>query len=113
MKILSTQFRNIAKLALKTSESVSERIFWANFGVSSFLVSKLWDLLQPIHELYVKYRPQYLLWALLFLKQYSSDDVSSNTVGISVKTFHQWVWFTIDEISSRANQVVSKKYLNH
>ena len=118
MKISSTQFRNIAKLALNKSESVSERVFKANFGISSFLASKLWDLLQPIHELHNKYRPRYLLWTLLFLKQYNSDDVSSNVVGVSVKTFRQWVWLTIDGISSRANQVVSKiqknkKNLNH
>ena len=106
---MSIQFRNITKLALNTSESVSEHVSRANFGVSSFLALKLWDLLQPIHDLHVKYRPQYLLWTLLFLKQYSSDDVSLNTVGVPVKTFCQWVWPIIDEISSRANQVVSKK----
>ena len=108
MKIASTQDRNIAKLAVNTSESVSERVFRANFGVSSFLTSKLLDLLQPIHELHIKYRPRYLLWTLLFLKQYSSDDVSLNIVNVSVKTFRQWVWLTIDAISSKANQVVSK-----
>ena len=73
------------------------------------MASKLWDLLQPIHELHVKYRPRYLLWTLLFLKQYSTDDVSSNIVGVSSKTYRQWVWLTIDAISSKANQVVSKK----
>ena len=109
MKILSTQFRKIAKLVLNTSKSVSERVFRANFGVSSFFAWKLWDLMQPIHELHVKYRPRYLLWILLFLKQYSSDYVSSNIDGVSVKRFRQCVWLTIDTISYKANQVVIKK----
>ena len=61
MKILLTKFRNIAKLALNTSESVTERFFRAIFRVNSFLTLENWDLMLPIHKLHVKYRPQYLL----------------------------------------------------
>ena len=55
-----------------------EHIFRANFGVSSFLKSKLWDLFQPIYELHIKYWPQYLFWTLLFLKHYNTDNETSN-----------------------------------
>ena len=80
---MPTQIRNIAKLSLNTSESVKE---YAN---SQFAC-----------------RP---LCTLLFLMQYSSDNVSSSILGILAETFRQWVWLTIDEISSKANQAASKK----
>ena len=44
--------------------------------------------------------PQYLLWNLLFLKQYSSNNVSSNIVGISVKKNLLTTWLTLLEILS-------------
>ena len=41
MKILSTQFINIAKLALNTFEFVSELVLRANYGVSFFCIEAL------------------------------------------------------------------------
>ena len=107
MKISSTQFRSIAKLATNSNNIMPERIYRASFGISSFLTSKLWDLMQPIHELHTKYKPRYLLWTLLFLKQYNSDDVNANIAGVSPKTFRLWVWITIDAIANKTDQVVS------
>ena len=37
-------------------------------------------------------RPFHLLWALMFLKLYSSEDTMSRIVGTTAKTFRQRVW---------------------
>ena len=111
MKISSTQFKNIAKRTLNCNGYSVERRHCAFFGVSSFLTSKLCDLIEPICDLHSKYWPKYLLWMRMFLKQYNTEDVLAATVGITTKPLRFWVWLTVDGIANKSNKVVSNK--NH
>eukprot|EP00732_Lithocolla_globosa_P000696 Lithocolla_globosa_v1_NODE_257_length_4779_cov_60.829103.p7 type:complete len:110 gc:universal NODE_257_length_4779_cov_60.829103:341-670(+) len=74
--------------------SFSERIFRANFGVSTSTCQYLWALLVYHYDEYLS--PQHLLWALCFLKCY--DTVASMHLkfpNCSEKTYRVWVWRTL------------------
>ena len=86
MKISSTKFKNIAKQTLICNDYSVERNYRDSFGVSSFFTSKLWDLIEPICDLHSKYRPKYLLWTLMCLKQYNTENVLAAFVGVTAKT---------------------------
>ena len=70
------------------------RIFKAHFGVSPFIASCLWNRMEDERTLpsVQEARPFHLLWALMFLKLYSSEDTMSRIVGTTAKTFRQRVW---------------------
>ena len=46
------------------------------------------------------FQPKHLLWTLLFLKGYSTENIHAQMAGCSAKTFRKWVWFTIDKLSN-------------
>jgi hypothetical protein len=76
------------------------RLFKAHFGVSPFIASCLWNRMEdertlPLQEA----RPTHLLWALMFLKLYSSEDTLSRIVNASAKTFRQRVWQMLEALN--------------
>ena len=76
---------------------VGERRFKALFGVDTETCAVLWDeLLSTMPD---DSRPIHLLWCLLFIKVYGTEDVKSVITGAHPKTFRKWVWSFFDAIS--------------
>jgi hypothetical protein len=76
------------------------------FGVSPTICSIIWELLNEIHPQGAQ--PEHLLYALLFLKNYGTEEINSSVAGVSAKTFRKWCWqyinliaFHLDLVSGR------------
>lgn len=67
------------------------------FGVSSLVSYSIWEAIYP--RLSDSSKPEHLLWALLFLKNYSSERTHSILAGCDPKTFRKWSWEFVSHIS--------------
>ena len=87
------------------------RRFKAHFGVSPYIICCLWNRLVEDEGAPLRYTghvansPRHLLWALLFLKLYSSESVLARICGTTEKTFRQRVWLMLISISNMRNVV--------
>jgi hypothetical protein len=89
--------------------------FRAFFGAPSLTIAdvwnRIWERLGPDEKDQVckKGTPQcqYLLYALLFLKLYASEEVHCSIVGWpSVKTFRKWSWYFIEKMSDLKDDII-------
>ena len=84
----------MASLAITVSITTKERRFRACFGTTAHICSQLWSLCS--HLLIAEgAMPVHLLWALLFLKQYNTEEVNASMAGCDEKTFRHWCWLVI------------------
>ena len=92
------------------------RKFRSIFGASSGVVADIWnriveknagDFDQPGAE------PKHLLWALVFLKCYSTEEIHCALVGWpSTNTFRKWSWYFVKKIKDLKYDVIklSKRF---
>lgn len=84
------------------------RHFRAHFGIAPSTCALLWKAVSHNHYILPpKGQPEHLLWALLYLKLYDSDEVLADLVGVDVKTFCKWSWSFVLAIAKLKPQVVS------
>ena len=83
------------------------RRYKASFGVTPEITQVLWESLEGI-EMKEKPMIKHLLWALLFLKVYSSEEVLSSMAETTEKTYRKWVWIILDKLNELADKQVSK-----
>jgi len=77
------------------------RMFKAHFGVSPFIATCLWNHMVDERTLPVmEARPTHLLWALMFIKLYSTEAAMSRICGTTAKTFRQRVWDMLRSIAT-------------
>ena len=80
--------------------------FRSCFGASSEIVADLWNRIETsIDEAGAE--PKHLLWALVFMKVYSTEDIHCSIVGWpSVRTFRKWSWYFIRKIADLKEDVI-------
>jgi len=88
------------------SDAVRLRRFRAHFGASPEVVTALWNRLDILDRVPAGGGPQHLLWCLLFMKVYSTEEVLASIVGTSEKTFRKWVWLFVYAVSSLAPDLI-------
>jgi len=83
--------------------------FKDHFGVEPASCVSLWILLQKSGYLFWVRNPhmEHLLWALLFLNEYSDEASHADSVGCDVKAFQKWAWFYLKGIAGLAKYLVS------
>lgn len=69
------------------------RRFKSYFGVSPEVCSISWNMLE--NEIPYGGEPKHLLWALMLLKQYNTENCNAANVGVDEKTFRKWSWIFI------------------
>lgn len=95
-------FLRLGNSLTKQSESgsllVANRKFKAFFGITPEVCQICWNNIEgnrpPGSKLI------HLLWALLFLKVYKTEEVHAALTGVDMKTFRKWSWIFIDLISN-------------
>lgn len=92
-----------SKSSNKRSASVALRRFKALFGVTPVVCSIIWEKIRA--SIPKGGEPKHLLWALLFLKQYSDEHARRSTVGADEKTMRKWTWKFV-ELLSQMNVVL-------
>ena len=89
--------------------------FLSFFGVSAFVCTLLWRMFEIDEAHYAEdagAEPCHLLWALLFLKVYSTSNTLCKLVGqdgqsVDPKTFRKWSWLFVRKIACLHVDVVS------
>lgn len=81
---------------INNPSTTERRRFQQNYGISPFMCTILWSKLSP--TLHKNCRPKHMLYALRFLKTYSTEDVSAVAEGCDEKTFRKWVWYFVTAI---------------
>lgn len=76
------------------------------FGAPLSVITELWGRLVPLVALPGAH-PKHLLWALVFLKVYSTTAVHCRLVGwVDEKTFRKWSWYFLSLIASLKDDVI-------
>lgn len=84
--------------AIAGSKQFNTLQFRSHFGVAPIHCEKIWSLIciqNKSHDL----QPKYLLWSLIFLKIYSTEEVHCRMAQVTRKTFRFWSWRTIKIIA--------------
>jgi len=83
-----------------------DKRFKACFGASSTIVAELWNRIQA-RGIDSAARPKHLLWALVHLKVYSTEEIHCSIVGWpSTKTFAKWAWYFVELIAELRDDVI-------
>lgn len=94
---------SIAGKRLNPSSNEDMALFRSLFGVSPRVCLNLWH--QHIN-LPPKAKPKHLLWALLYLKVYGTEQALSGMVHVTRKTYRKWVRIMVGAIAAAAPYVV-------
>ena len=71
------------------------------FRTSPSICVKIWEKIDPYNAIeYGRVEFKHLLWALMFMKIYSSENILASLAGCDEKTFRKWVWIFIHEIAN-------------
>ena len=81
------------------------RSYLSHFGVDPKVTAKIWDMIKP--DLPPRTKCHHLLWALMLLKVYNTENILSSWVGVSDNTFRKHAWSIIKIISKQKKKVVS------
>ena len=114
MKVSEREFESYARRMLQLSERRGQvcseehhRIFRGLFGCPFKVVSKLWNMLDPIGKMSNRCKPIHLLWTLVFLKVYKSEAVHCRIVGCKSRdTYRNWVDRFTETIADLAEDVI-------
>ena len=82
-----------------TGNTVRPRVFLSLFGVTSNVVSQLWNLLENQLSRPKGFTPTHLLWTMCFLKVYGREETLCTLFGCDMKTMRKWVWIGLTSIS--------------
>jgi len=94
------------------SEKVFHRKFLAFFGMTPFICTLLWAMLEPLAKMPTGAEPDHLLWSLLFMKVCGTEGINCALVGNpDEKTFRKWAWIFVEAIADLQHQVVSAQLL--
>ena len=75
-----------------------ERRFNSLFGVSPIVCCRVWQAC--VRRLPSGAEPVHLLWALLFLKTYATEDVLCAIAHVDRKTYRKYTWKVVTELSN-------------
>ena len=86
----------------KTSSADVQRLtdharFRSHFGVSCETTARLWSAIKP--SLPSEARPKHLLWGLLKLKCYTTDEVCASLCRTTRATYQKWMWVIVRALS--------------
>jgi len=104
--VLHDALLSAAETILEVSR-ISKRTFKANFGVSLGVVALAWEhtLQMSTEEDFVQ--PKHMLWTIMFLKQYSSEDVMAGQCDTIPKTFRKHLRLTMNKLNACYQFLVS------
>lgn len=77
------------------SRIVGTRRFKAFFGATPLVCVIIWRLLDRGNHHPRGGCPYYMLCALLFLKQYNTEEVNRGLTGLDEKTIRKWQWIYV------------------
>ena len=86
---------------------MSIRRYKAHFGIVPGVCADIWAMINPREEISPYAKPVHLLWGLMLMKVYSTEEVLSGIAGVTEKTYRKWAWTFIRATSDLSYSVVS------
>jgi hypothetical protein len=93
----------IAHSFITLAQSLNINSYRPHFGVGPHVTAIIWSKITKPYGA----EPYHLLWTLLFLKVYASEEVLSNLIRVCRNTYMKWVWSMLSAIQQIESQVVS------
>ena len=88
---------NLAARSIQGLSCATTRVFVSHFGAPADVIARLWNLCRQHFTEHT--RPFHLLWALLFIKTYQTEDILSRQVGCKCRrTYRKYVWRVLEAI---------------
>jgi hypothetical protein len=89
-----------------------KRRWSSHFAVDPVVVAEVWKRLARDLETEKFAEPKHLLWAILFLTQYTNEpDLAGKCGPVHEDTFRKWAWLFVEKIASLEFEVVSHQIL--
>lgn len=89
----------------KWKDTVEQAKFRSFFGCSCKVATDLWNRLEK--GLKQRSLPKHLLWTLVFLKHYSTEEVHTRIVGWpDPKAYREWVWYMLGKICELKDTII-------
>lgn len=83
----------------------------SHFGITPIVTSAVWEqvFVERPSEISTSLcmKPHHLLWALLFMKQYSTEHVIASMIGVDEKTARLYIWEILEIIRASRSEFVS------
>ena len=92
----------------KGTTPVEVRRFGDFFSTIPEIFSQLWNAPLGLGGVVRGGKPAHILWACLFLKMYTMNDVLSALIGADPNTFRKWTWLFIEAMSYLEADVVCR-----
>ena len=83
------------------------RRFKSYFGATPSICAQLWQMLDPRRQISSYAKPVHLLWALMLIRVYATEEVLAGIAGVTEKTFRKWAWAFITATADVSYEVVS------
>lgn len=91
---------------------MSKRKFKAYFGATPQICADIWQMINPHEEISSYAKPVHLLWALMLIKVYATEEVLSGIAGVTEKTFRKWAWKFIQATADLSSILVSQIFIS-
>ena len=118
MRISASEVELVAQSIIRSrstssSNAVRPRVFLSLFGVTSNVVSQLWNLLENQRSRPKGFTTTHLLWTMCFLKVYGREETLCTLFGCDEKTMRKWVWIGLTFISDIESLVRAPYFALH
>jgi hypothetical protein len=89
----------------KWKEETEQKKFRHFFGCSACVAVIIWNKIEG--NLKNRALPKHLLWSLIFIKHYGSEEVCCRIVGWpDRKTYREWVWYMLEQIGTLKKETI-------
>ena len=92
----------------KWNSADKDRRLRSFFGAPSNVIADLWNRLVNLTRMQQGGQPKHLLWALVFLKNYSTSELLCSIVGWpNTTTYSKWTWYFVRKIAALKDSIIS------
>ena len=90
----------------KLDSKDKDQCIWSLFGAPSDVIANLWEQVEPYIDKAGADR-KHLLWALVFIKVYASEEVHCAIVGWpNPKSYQEWSWYFVEKIFDLQDDII-------
>lgn len=92
--------------ARRYSQAMKDKKIRGHFGASIAIITAIWNEIEASVDA-PGAMPKHLLWALVFLKIYASEEVHCRLVGwTDSDTFRKWSWYFVEKIADLKDTII-------
>ena len=104
--VFENELRKILGLERKLAPTTIARRCRAHIGVSFIVCADIWHRIASNGKMPLKAQPKHLLWGLILLFQYPTNDAASTMLQCDPATFSKWAWAMLESIQKVKPAVV-------